>query len=188
MRKTAWASVPFNVCTSWRGLLHVPLGSAGRTMPLRICAAWIIDDYRAGCDRVANDTIRRTDYTLKWWDEEDRIAADLMSVDALGNGRDSYREHRPCRLGSSAGRRVYKLARDGLADAGLVKALPDLQRSRFAAPLAGRRASIAIVRCTGPAVPGGRWPLGVYGNVFYVFRPGRSPANSTRILPAFRLV
>ena len=87
-----------------------------------------------------------------------------------------YREHRACRLRSSAGH-VHFACWDSLADAGLVKALPDPRRSRFPAALAlaaGQSGAhpFALFRLFSRPLA-----AGVYGNVFFLLGRGAPPAE-----------
>ena len=129
----------------------------------------------AGSWDAAGDIVKRSDFSPQWWSAEDSLADALMDDAARTFGHDSLvaRLSGIERAASDhlQGVASTALARDGLADAGLGKS------AAGSATVAVHHAALALAAGAAGSHPfaakfrlfqAGRWPLGVYADVFYV--------------------
>lgn len=130
----------------------------------------------AGSWDSAGDIIKRTDFSPQWWTAEDALADALIddAVQMLGHDNLVARLSTIERAASDhlQGVASTALARDGLADAGLGKS------AAGSATIAVHHAALALAAGEAGTHPfaakfrlfqAGRWPLGVYGDAFYIF-------------------
>ncbi|MEE2995922.1 MAG: hypothetical protein VX700_02160 [Pseudomonadota bacterium] len=129
------------------------------------------------CDwKTATKIVNRNDFSIDWWKTEEIIAGELRcdAMDALGSGPvNTYLSAISLaasdRLQSAASNALAKV---GISDVGLSKS------AAGSAAVAVNHAALALAAgCTGDHAfaakyrlfQAGRWPLGVYKEVLYVF-------------------
>ena len=126
--------------------------------------------------KTATKIVNRNDFSLDWWKKEEIIAQELRgnAMDALGSGPvnaclSDISLTASDRLQCAASN---ALARAGIFDVGLSKSIAG------SAAVAVNHAALALAAgCTGDhsfaakfrLFQAGRWPLGIYKEVFYVF-------------------
>ena len=125
---------------------------------------------------TAGTIIRRTDFDPTWWRGEDRLAATLMDAATRTLGAEIVGA-RMAQIELLASNYLQTMATDTLIQSGL-KDMGLGKSAAGAATIAVHHAALALAAGEPGTHPfaakfrlfqAGRWPLGVYGDAFYLF-------------------